>query len=56
MSREGCAMVGLVLVLVMLSDTDLAKRVRSGVVTASLLLAMLNGDSAAVLQFLQLQV
>ncbi len=49
-------MVGIFLVLIMLSDTDLAKRVRSAAITASLMLAMVNGDSAAVLQLLQLQV
>lgn len=49
-------MVGIFLVLIMLSDTDLAKRVRSAAITASLMLAMINGDSAAVLQLLQLQV
>lgn len=48
-------MVGILLVLLMLSDAGLAKRVRSAVLTASLLLAIVNGDSAAVLQLLQLQ-
>lgn len=48
-------MVGVLLVVLMLSDAGLAKRVRSAVLTASLLLAMINGDSAAVLQLLQLQ-
>lgn len=48
-------MVGILLLVLMLSDADLAKRVRSAVITASLLLAMINGDSAVALQLLQLQ-
>lgn len=49
-------MVGIFLVLIVLSDTDLAKRVRSAAITASLVLAMINGDNAAALQLLQLQM
>lgn len=48
-------MVGILLVLLLLSDAGLAKRVRSAVISASLLLAVIQGDGAAVLQLLQLQ-
>lgn len=48
-------MVGILLVLLLLSDAGLAKRVRSAVISASLLLAVIQGDGAVVLQLLQLQ-
>lgn len=48
-------MVGILLVVLMLSDAGLAKRVRSAVISASLLLAIIQGDGGAVLQLLRLQ-
>lgn len=45
-------MVGLLLVLVMLSDTDLAKRMREAAITAALVLALASGDLESVTKIL----
>lgn len=48
-------MVGILVMLLVLSDAGLGKRIRSAVITASLVVAMINGDGLGVLQLLQVQ-
>jgi len=45
----------IIVVLMVLADAGLAKRIRSAVITASLVVAMINSDGAAVLQLLQVR-
>lgn len=47
-------MFALALLIVMLSDAGLEKRIRSAVVTVSLVAAFLNGDKLQVLSLLQI--
>jgi hypothetical protein len=53
-SEGGAAMVGILVMLLVLSDAGLAKRIREAAISAALVLALVNGDLGSVTKILAL--